>query len=1112
MKNLLDGRCYALKKISINPSNPSLHQKIKREVNLLSRLDHENVVRYFCSWIETEANASQSDEEMSSSGKASDNLTQISLKKESNTKKASDENSYNLSFSELSIDEAEEDIFGTSFLVQIPHKLTNSSDDQYVIFEGSNYMSTDESTIDSNKKTTQESVVKIPRQYMYIQMELCEKSTLRDAIDSGLYNDMHRKRRLFREIVEGLVHIHQQGMIHRDLKPGNIFLDGNDHVKIGDFGLAKEIYIIKEETVTSSSIQTETNVTQESDKFRLTGKIGTPFYVAPELTNVNAEKNSNKIFYTQRVDIYSLGIIFFEMSYPFQTLMERTKVVIDLRKPEINLPNDVNQHFTDLEIELLKSLLQHDYSLRPSSSELLASDYLPAPEMEVKEEQNVIRRAVQNPRTKIHKYMLKQLFEKEISEIEDYVYDINEEQFQTKKSLLLNVSTKQRIFQYVYSTLEAIMLSHCAISLSLPTLIPKYSTRKYGGNDVFYVIDRNGFIVSLPHDLRVPFARYVARNQIYSLRRYSIEKVYRQKRVLAYHPRELWECAFDIITPKSPNSSHIMPDIEVLSVLCHVVQKFPMLQGFKLTLKVNHIKLVKAIFNYCDIPEEQHENTIKMIAECNSIKLTQNILKDSNDSLSNNSNLALKIVSQVKKLLEKFIDETRINLLLQLIDLEQDSVKKLLSSIKTHMRKKGTKQQNALENAKKALKELELILLNAERLGNFNKFSVKISPGFVLRGSSFNIYSGMIFQLEREIKQKKEREIEDEKQTQRQRSTVIAVGGRYDDLLTHFDVVGKKNDKLIEPKGAVGISIEFEKIMNCVLDEENRTKNIFGDVIDVVVCSLTTQSSDAILKEFCSITKEFWNSGVKGFCFPEDLPKNIDELHTFCLKNSVRYAIVLKDNLDSTQSNFHQIIAKLFAYEKERSIDKKVGIVSDVVEYVIRSLSLSKNEINNVSINGNENQGVIVRSDSNKFISSQSIHSNDANYSNSSAVASNIKVTFISMERLTSAPKRRHENSIISHLSSSLNFVMNNTIIEVLAVDLPFKVIKTIAGEVEFEGENGAKNAFEKSKLSVMDKHPRYRKYIAEVMDVVYTLKVDKKCLILTIISYTDNMKFKILS
>ncbi len=40
------------------------------------------------------------------------------------------------------------------------------------------------------------------------------------------------------EIIEGLVHIHTQGMIHRDLKPFNIFLDAQDHVKIGDFGLA----------------------------------------------------------------------------------------------------------------------------------------------------------------------------------------------------------------------------------------------------------------------------------------------------------------------------------------------------------------------------------------------------------------------------------------------------------------------------------------------------------------------------------------------------------------------------------------------------------------------------------------------------------------------------------------------------------------------------------------------------------------------------------------------------------------------------------------------------------------------------------------------------------
>lgn len=53
-----------------------------------------------------------------------------------------------------------------------------------------------------------------------------------------LYEDESRLWRLFREIVEGMAYVHEQGMIHRDLKPENIFLDLNDHVKIGDFGLA----------------------------------------------------------------------------------------------------------------------------------------------------------------------------------------------------------------------------------------------------------------------------------------------------------------------------------------------------------------------------------------------------------------------------------------------------------------------------------------------------------------------------------------------------------------------------------------------------------------------------------------------------------------------------------------------------------------------------------------------------------------------------------------------------------------------------------------------------------------------------------------------------------
>lgn len=53
VRNKLDGRIYAIKRIKLNPKNKLLNKKITREVKLLSQLNHENVVRYFNSWIET---------------------------------------------------------------------------------------------------------------------------------------------------------------------------------------------------------------------------------------------------------------------------------------------------------------------------------------------------------------------------------------------------------------------------------------------------------------------------------------------------------------------------------------------------------------------------------------------------------------------------------------------------------------------------------------------------------------------------------------------------------------------------------------------------------------------------------------------------------------------------------------------------------------------------------------------------------------------------------------------------------------------------------------------------------------------------------------------------
>ena len=186
VRNKLDGNIYAIKRILLDAKS-QLNKKITREVKLLSRLNHENIVRYYNSWIETV-------QAPSSKRLNSSDMTEAADSQESD------------SLPELAD--------GPWF-----HKPASSSG-------GIEFEEASDEDCESSDETCQGDDVSDPTQspaanlqFMYIQMEYCEKSTLRTAIDlSDLYLDKIRIWRLFREIVEGLAYIHQQGIIHRDLK------------------------------------------------------------------------------------------------------------------------------------------------------------------------------------------------------------------------------------------------------------------------------------------------------------------------------------------------------------------------------------------------------------------------------------------------------------------------------------------------------------------------------------------------------------------------------------------------------------------------------------------------------------------------------------------------------------------------------------------------------------------------------------------------------------------------------------------------------------------------------------------------------------------------------
>ncbi|KAI0746241.1 Serine/threonine-protein kinase [Daedaleopsis nitida] len=600
-RNKIDSRIYAVKKIKLRDVG---NDKIFREVSALSRLNHRFIVRYYTTWIETSEglplNNPGSESEESDRTDETNGLT-------SKPKRSSEgfDGGYFTTYDLKDLDSAGTSRHSTFPSIHFSRTSSQEDDDQDASDSSDDIFEADEDYDPFMLPATNLRGKPIPikgnglsrrslspsglRRTLYIQMEFVERQTLRERIAEGLEEE--DAWRLFHQVLDALVHMSSLGILHRDIKLTNIFVDAKGDCKVGDFGLATE---------SMDAVDPSDKVPESQGNQEITLDVGTMLYMAPEMKRTDKKRKVLPPRSSAKADMYSLGVVFFEMNYLFKTDSERSRVIPDLRLPSIVFPSDWDPKRTR-QRQIITWLLQHDPDRRPTALQLSQSPLLPT---RVEDEYvmgalNMITKA-DSPHLPT---VLSTLFSQPVKPVRSFLYDLDSE---PPEHASLN--------SIVRDHLEQLFHLHGAVDTETPLLMPVTNPVEDDHNRAVY-LDRHGEVVTLPHNALPPFARTAARAEYKRIKRYHICDIYRPN-LTAGHPRASKVAVFDIITPDLVNGPNAGA-AEGVAIVNSCLDIFGDLSEHYM-LVMSHSKILETALER--VPPEMQGETIDMLTNTKSSK------------------------------------------------------------------------------------------------------------------------------------------------------------------------------------------------------------------------------------------------------------------------------------------------------------------------------------------------------------------------------------------------------------------------------------------------------------------------------------------------------------